>query len=93
MTWRPQGLCCKIGVLIRSFNMNLHEYQAKSLLRDYGIAVPRGMVVEHFSRVALAVQVDVSSHSLHMRLLSAPVIVFETDTPAQWFQQSGGSVR
>ena len=26
--------------------MNLHEYQAKEVLKDYGIAVPRGMVVE-----------------------------------------------
>lgn len=25
--------------------MNLHEYQAKSVLRDYGIATPRGVVV------------------------------------------------
>ncbi len=26
--------------------MNLHEYQAKSILRDHGIAVPRGMIIE-----------------------------------------------
>jgi succinyl-CoA synthetase beta subunit len=26
--------------------MNLHEYQAKALLRDYGIPVPRGVLVE-----------------------------------------------
>ena len=47
----------------------------------------------HFSRVALAVQVDVSSHPLHMRLLPAPAIVFETDTLAQWVQQFGRSIR
>ena len=34
--------------------MNLHEYQAKSVLRDYGIAVPRGMVVEDPDQCAAA---------------------------------------
>jgi succinyl-CoA synthetase beta subunit len=29
----------------RSADMNLHEYQAKSVLRDYGIPIPRGVVV------------------------------------------------
>ncbi len=27
--------------------MNLHEYQAKELLREYGITTPRGVVIEH----------------------------------------------
>jgi succinyl-CoA synthetase beta subunit len=40
--------------LIRTVDMNLHEYQAKSLLRDYGIAVPRGVVVEAPDRCAAA---------------------------------------
>ena len=34
--------------------MNLHEYQAKSVLRDYGIAVPRGVVVEDPDQCAAA---------------------------------------
>lgn len=34
--------------------MNLHEYQAKSILQDYGIAVPRGMVVEDADQCAAA---------------------------------------
>ena len=29
--------------------MNIHEYQAKSLLRDFGIPVPNGMVVDKLS--------------------------------------------
>ncbi|MGC8823604.1 MAG: ADP-forming succinate--CoA ligase subunit beta [Bacteroidales bacterium] len=27
--------------------MNLHEYQAKALLREYGVKVPRGIMIEH----------------------------------------------
>lgn len=34
--------------------MNLHEYQAKSILQDYGIALPRGMVVEDADQCAAA---------------------------------------
>jgi succinyl-CoA synthetase beta subunit len=34
--------------------MNLHEYQAKALFRDYGIAVPRGEVVSSVEEVAAA---------------------------------------
>lgn len=37
--------------------MNLHEYQAKSILQDYGIAVPRGMVVEDADQCAAAASV------------------------------------
>jgi succinyl-CoA synthetase beta subunit len=48
----PRGMVCS-GALPenavfteRGFaNMNLHEYQAKSVLRDYGIPTPRGVVV------------------------------------------------
>jgi succinyl-CoA synthetase beta subunit len=29
----------------RTFEMNLHEYQAKSVLREYGIPTPRGLAV------------------------------------------------
>ena len=29
--------------------MNIHEYQAKSLLRDFGIPVPNGIVVDSLS--------------------------------------------
>ncbi|MBY0378419.1 MAG: acetate--CoA ligase family protein, partial [Gammaproteobacteria bacterium] len=32
--------------------MNLHEYQAKALFRQYGIAVPRGEVVSSVDEVA-----------------------------------------
>lgn len=32
--------------------MNLHEYQAKSVLAEYGIAVPRGEVIEDVGRCA-----------------------------------------
>lgn len=35
--------------------MNLHEYQAKSVLRDYGIATPRGIVVDGVAGCASAV--------------------------------------
>lgn len=34
--------------------MNLHEYQAKALFREYGIAVPRGEVVSSVDEVAAA---------------------------------------
>lgn len=34
--------------------MNLHEYQAKQLLREYGIATPRGVVVEEAARADAA---------------------------------------
>ncbi|MGQ9862269.1 MAG: ADP-forming succinate--CoA ligase subunit beta [Thiobacillaceae bacterium] len=34
--------------------MNLHEYQAKSILQDHGIPVPRGMVVEDANQCATA---------------------------------------
>lgn len=34
--------------------MNLHEYQAKSILQDYGIAIPRGMVIEDKDQCAAA---------------------------------------
>ena len=29
--------------------MNIHEYQAKSLLRDFGIPVPNGVVIDSLS--------------------------------------------
>ena len=29
--------------------MNIHEYQAKSLLRDFGIPVPNGIVIDSLS--------------------------------------------
>ncbi len=35
--------------------MNLHEYQAKALLRKYGVPVPRGQVVAAANEVAAAV--------------------------------------
>ncbi len=31
--------------------MNLHEYQAKAVLREYGVAVPRGVVLEEWASV------------------------------------------
>ena len=34
--------------------MNLHEYQAKALFREYGIAAPRGEVVSSVDEVAAA---------------------------------------
>ena len=34
--------------------MNLHEYQAKAVLRDYGIPTPRGVVVETAGQCAAA---------------------------------------
>ena len=34
--------------------MNLHEYQAKSVLRDYGIATPRGVVITNADQCASA---------------------------------------
>ena len=34
--------------------MNLHEFQAKAILREYGIAVPRGMVIEDPQQCAAA---------------------------------------
>jgi len=35
--------------------MNLHEYQAKAVLRDYGIATPRGVVITSADQCAAAV--------------------------------------
>ncbi len=35
--------------------MNLHEYQAKAVLRDYGISTPRGVVVSGADQCAAAV--------------------------------------
>jgi len=35
--------------------MNLHEYQAKAVLRDYGIATPRGVVITSADQCAIAV--------------------------------------
>jgi succinyl-CoA synthetase beta subunit len=35
--------------------MNLHEYQAKAVLRDYGIPTPRGVVIDHTDQCAAAV--------------------------------------
>jgi len=34
--------------------MNLHEYQAKEVLREYGIATPRGVVIENTLHAELA---------------------------------------
>ena len=34
--------------------MNLHEYQAKELLREYGITTPRGVVVENTMHAEVA---------------------------------------
>jgi len=34
--------------------MNLHEYQAKELLREYGITTPRGVVVENTQHAEIA---------------------------------------
>jgi succinyl-CoA synthetase beta subunit len=36
--------------------MNLHEYQAKSVLRDYGIATPRGVVIATAADCAAATE-------------------------------------
>ncbi len=35
--------------------MNLHEFQAKAVLRDYGIATPRGVVITSADQCAVAV--------------------------------------
>ncbi len=36
--------------------MNIHEYQAKQLLADYGVAVPKGAVAHNFNEVLSAAQ-------------------------------------
>ena len=36
--------------------MNIHEYQAKLLLREFGISVPRGVVVETSQKIGSAVR-------------------------------------
>ena len=36
--------------------MNLHEYQAKQVLREYGIATPRGMAIDSASQVEGAIR-------------------------------------
>lgn len=36
--------------------MNLHEYQAKALLREYGVKVPRGIMIEHADDAVRAVR-------------------------------------
>ncbi len=35
--------------------MNLHEYQAKALLKEYGLPVPKGMVIESIEQLVSAV--------------------------------------
>ena len=35
--------------------MNLHEYQAKQVLREYGIATPRGVAIESASQAEGAI--------------------------------------
>jgi succinyl-CoA synthetase beta subunit len=35
--------------------MNLHEYQAKQVLREYGIATPRGAAIDNASQVGAAI--------------------------------------
>jgi succinyl-CoA synthetase beta subunit len=43
------------GVLGRSGqHMNLHEYQAKALFAEYGIAIPQGYVINQLSELATA---------------------------------------
>jgi succinyl-CoA synthetase beta subunit len=42
--------------------MNLHEYQAKTLLQKYGIPVPRGQVVAAANEVAAATS-EINSHA------------------------------
>ena len=36
--------------------MNIHEYQAKSILRKYGVQVPEGMVIESYEKARDTVQ-------------------------------------
>ena len=36
--------------------MNLHEYQAKQLLREAGIAIPNGVVINHSDEIDTAIQ-------------------------------------
>ena len=63
--WRIQRFCSKMRVrlispsrvcsgICSSVKMNLHEYQAKELLREYGITTPRGVVVESTAHAEVA---------------------------------------
>ncbi len=55
--WRIQGFCSKMALLRRTaedHDMNLHEFQAKELLREYGITTPRGVVVENTTHAEVA---------------------------------------
>jgi succinyl-CoA synthetase beta subunit len=38
-----------------SIEVNLHEYQAKALLKEYGLPVPKGMVIESIEQLVSAV--------------------------------------
>jgi len=40
-------LCDLCGNYFELSAMNLHEYQAKEVLREYGITTPRGVVIEN----------------------------------------------
>src|SRR3546814_9215895 len=41
---RPVRYACSSSTTLKRQSMNIHEYQAKSLLAKYGVAVPRGAV-------------------------------------------------
>lgn len=36
--------------------MNIHEYQAKSILKEFGVAVPEGIVIENANEAVNAAQ-------------------------------------
>src|SRR3546814_12196550 len=41
---RPVRYACSSPTTLKRQSMNIHEYQAKSLLAKFGVAVPRGAV-------------------------------------------------
>ena len=42
--------------MIKYFQMNIHEYQAKSILKEFGVAVPEGLVIENAENAVEAAQ-------------------------------------
>jgi succinyl-CoA synthetase beta subunit len=60
--------------------MNVHEYQAKALLREYGVSVPEGQIA---STPAEAEQAA--------RALGSPVVVVKAQVHAGGRGKGGGS--
>ena len=65
--------------------MNVHEYQAKSLLKQYGVAVPEGTPVQ-----LLANELEVSGRIQRCQFRENGYIAgIELDSDSKWAQEPG----